>query len=48
MAKKKEFDLIDNPEAAVEASLSKVEGFVQNNKEKRRICVFSSFRPCTH
>jgi tetratricopeptide (TPR) repeat protein len=34
MAKKKEFDLIDNPEAAVEASLSKVEGFVQNNKEK--------------
>tara|TARA_B100000767_G_C19645827_1_gene484537 strand:+ start:176 stop:874 length:699 start_codon:yes stop_codon:yes gene_type:complete len=34
MAKKKEFDLIENPEAAVEAGLSKVETFVQKHKEK--------------
>ena len=34
MAKKKEFDLIENPEAAVEAGLNKVETFVQKHKEK--------------
>lgn len=34
MAKKKEFDLIENPEAAVEASLGKVETFINANKQR--------------
>lgn len=33
MAKKNEFDFIENPEAAVEAGLSKVERFIQKNKQ---------------
>ena len=34
MAKKNEFDLIENPEAVVEASLGKVESFVNTNKQR--------------
>ena len=34
MAKKNEFDLIENPEAVVEASLGKVESFINTNKQR--------------
>ena len=34
MAKKKEFDLIENPEAVVEASLGKAETFINANKQR--------------